>query len=74
MSHLNVDDLPKFGKEVRKRRESLKLTATEVAHRIGVSLSTYCNIEEARSLCSLPVYRNLCRTLRISPGKLIEPR
>lgn len=72
MSTVSVEDLPKFARRLKSRREELKLTPTEVAKRCNMSLATLCNIEEARHLPSLPKYRVLCRVLRVSPGKLLE--
>jgi len=69
---LSVKDLPKFGKKLRQRREQLNLTPTEVAKRADINLATLLNIEEARYLPSLPVYRKLARVLRFSPGKLLD--
>lgn len=67
-----VKDIPAFGRRVKARREKIKLTPTEVAERLGVALATYCNVEEGRHLPSLPVYRKLCRVLRVSPGELLK--
>ena len=72
MSTPSVEDMPKFGRTLRKRRELLKLTPTDVAKKCGMALATYCNVEDSRSLPSLPNYKKLCRVLRISPGKLLE--
>ncbi len=64
--------LPKFGPELKKRREALELTPSAVAKKAGVSLAGYCNIEEGRWLPSLAVYQNLCKALNISAGKLLD--
>lgn len=72
MSTLTVEDLPKFAPKLRARRERMGMTPTDVADKTGIALATYCNIEDARHLPSLPIYQRLCKVLQLSPGKLLE--
>lgn len=71
---LNVTDIPKFGADLKKRREIVKLTATEAAKKSGMTLGNYLNIEAGRNLPSLVAYKQLCRVLRISPGMLLAEK
>jgi transcriptional regulator with XRE-family HTH domain len=67
-----VKEMPHVGKRIAARRERLKLTQTEAATKMGISLSCLANIEAARQLPGLKVYKNICKVLRVSPGKLLE--
>jgi transcriptional regulator with XRE-family HTH domain len=67
-----VKELPNVGKRIADRREKLKLTQTEAAEKMGVSLGALANIEASRHLPGLAVYRKICKVLGVSPGKLLE--
>lgn len=67
----DVKDLPKFGRALQKRRKELGLTLTEVAKEGKISLPTLANLEAGEYLASLPVYKTLCKVLKVSPGKLL---
>jgi len=67
-----VKELPHVGKRIAQRREQLRMTKTEAAKAVGMSLGGYANIEAAKYLPGLPLYRNICRVLKVSPGKLLE--
>lgn len=67
-----VKEMPNVGKRIAERREKLKLTQTQAAKKMGVSLGALANIEASRHLPGLPVYRKICRVLGVSPGKLLE--
>lgn len=68
----NVTQLPHVGKRIAARREKVGLTQTRAAKLMGISLGALANIESSRHLPGLFVYRNICRALRISSGKLLE--
>jgi len=68
----NVTSIPDFGKRLKARREAIHKTATEIADASGISLGNYCNLEECRSLPSLPVYRQICRALGVTSGQLLR--
>ncbi len=48
--------------ELRKRRNELGLSQTEVGKRMGVTYTTICNIENGKS-CTLDNFVNLCKVL-----------
>lgn len=68
----SVKELPHVGKRIAARRQKLGITQTEAAKAVGISLGAYANVESAKHLPGLVVYRNICRALKVSPGKLLE--
>lgn len=65
-------DLPKFAERLKRERLGRRLTMGRIAARCGITSSNYNNIEKGRCLPSLVLYGRICRTLRVSAGKLLE--
>lgn len=50
---------------MRRRRQEHKITQTDLARKIGLSVSQMNNIENGRALPSLAVYFRLCMALGV---------
>jgi DNA-binding XRE family transcriptional regulator len=63
------DPLPPktFGHELRRRRQSMQITQTALAKRVGLSRQNMNNIENGRNWPALPIYFGLCRELGMTP-------
>jgi transcriptional regulator with XRE-family HTH domain len=59
-----------FGKRLKKQREALKLTLTEVARAIEVPKTTYADWENGRGLRMIPL-KKLSQVLAISVTELV---
>jgi len=63
-------------KKIRKRREELGLTESEIAERVGISIYEYGDIEqhanELVSVSPLNVVRKLCNVLNLDMMDLLE--
>ena len=71
MSMLSLTDARIFGRSLKVSRKKQHLTQEACAEMLELSLSYYKDIERGRSVPSLGVYYNICRTLNLSADKCI---
>ena len=64
------DPLLEFGREVRRRRESLKMTLEELAERAGLTPNYIGTIENGKRDPSLSTIASLSKGLGIAAGEL----
>lgn len=60
------------GANVRARRQSLRLSQTEVARRACISRSHLCEIEQDKTSPSLPLLDDLAAALETTSGTLLD--
>jgi DNA-binding XRE family transcriptional regulator len=67
----DAQDRLRFARAVRKRREELDLTREAVYSAAAVSNQQYSNIERGHNWPSMPVFKRLCRVLKVGPVPLV---
>lgn len=71
MSMLSLTDARIFGQALKAARKKQHMTQEAFAEMLDLSLPYYKDIEHSRSVPSLGVYYNICRTLNLSADQLI---
>lgn len=61
-----------FGKRIRSRRRSMRLTQEQVAEQVGISLSFLGHIERGTRKASLETLVSICNVLKTSPSVLLR--
>ena len=62
----------KFGRNVKRRREKLGMTQTELAAHIGTVSQNVGLVERGIHAVQLVRFRPLCRALKTTPDKLLR--
>jgi putative transcriptional regulator len=65
------DEHAEFCERVKNRRKELGLTQLQVAERLGMTQSTYANIERGRYEPGLNLVIRVAGALQIPPGELL---
>lgn len=63
---------PRFGRNVKARREELDMTQEWLAERAGCSRHNISNIELGKQGCGLALFVALCRTLKSTPDTMLK--
>ncbi|WP_216856885.1 helix-turn-helix domain-containing protein [Acidisoma sp. S159] len=63
-----------FGRKVRTRRESMRITQSDLSARIGLSRASIANIEAGRQAVLLHQFLALADALTIPPMELVPPQ
>lgn len=61
-----------FCQNVRRQRETLGLTQTQVAERLGIRQPSYAEIEAGRRMPGLDVVERVAAALEVTPTELIS--
>jgi transcriptional regulator with XRE-family HTH domain len=67
-----ADVYAQIGGEIRRRREGLGLSQAQLAEKIGVGRTSITMIERGSQAILVHQLLEIAKTLRVSPGKLLE--
>ena len=61
-----------FALFLRAARESLELSQTEMAHKLGMTKGTLCDIEKGRQLVSVTLAKKIANKVKLSEALAIK--
>lgn len=61
-----------FALFLRAARESLELSQTEMAHKLGMTKGTLCDIEKGRQLVSITLAKKIANKVKLSEALAIK--